>query len=126
MTNILNLAFLERLYDDYVRDRSSVSPEWQKYFDAYRNGEATPARPSFQRFSIFNPPQAAPVQIETADSHLQDKVDQLIRSYRNRGHVIAQVNPLGFPKERPPELDPAFYGLGPEHMDRVFSCETVD
>ena len=123
MTNIQNLAFLERLYEDYSRDRSSVSPEWQNYFDDYRNGEPTQARPPLNRFSVFNPPQA---QAEAADSHLQDKVDQLIRSYRNRGHVIAQINPLGFPKERPPELDPAFYGLGPEHMDRVFSCETVD
>ena len=124
MTNILNLAFLERLYDDYLQDRSSVSPDWQKYFENYRNGEATHPRPSFKRFSIFNPPHPEPV--ETADGHLQDKVDQLIRSYRNRGHVIAQLNPLGFPKERPPELDPAFYGLGPEHMDQAFSCETID
>jgi 2-oxoglutarate dehydrogenase E1 component len=121
MTNILNLAFLERLYADYLRDRSSVSPEWQQYFEAYRNGESTGTRPAFKRFSIFNPPSA-----ETTPSHLQDRVDQLIRSYRSRGHVIARINPLGFPKERPPELNAAFYGLQPEHMDQLFSCETLD
>jgi len=126
MTNILNLAFLERLYADYLRDRSSVSPEWQQYFEAFRNGEDTGGLASSRassRFSIFNPPRPG---AETTPGHLQDRVDQLIRSYRSRGHVIARVNPLGFPKERPQELDPAFYGLQPEHMDQVFSCETVD
>ncbi|HZO85823.1 MAG TPA: 2-oxoglutarate dehydrogenase E1 component, partial [Verrucomicrobiae bacterium] len=126
MTNILNLAFLERLYADYLRDRSSVSPEWQQYFEAFRNGEDTGGQASSRassRFSIFNPPQPG---AQATPGHLQDRVDQLIRSYRSRGHVIARVNPLGFPKERPQELDPAFYGLQPEHMDQVFSCETVD
>ena len=121
MTNIQNLAFLERLYSDYLRDRNAVSPEWQQYFEDFRNGESAQFRPSLKRFSIFNPPQA-----EVASSQLQDKVDQLIRSYRSRGHVIAQVNPLGFPRERPPELEPAFYGLRPEHMDQLFSCESLD
>ena len=123
MTNIQNLAFLERMYADYVRDRSSVTPEWQQYFEAYRNGEISPPRSSFNRFSIFNPPAPA---AEVAPSQLQDRVDQLIRSYRVRGHVIARINPLGFPKERPPELDPAFYGLQDEHTGQLFSCETVD
>ena len=121
MTHILNLAFLERLYGDYLQDPASVSPEWQKYFEGYRNGEATLARAPSTRFSIFNPPQEV-----ATPSHLQDRVDQLIRSFRSRGHVIARLNPLGFPKEPPPELDPAFYGLKPEHMEQSFSCETVD
>ena len=123
MTNVLNLAFLERLYEDYARDPNSVSPEWRQYFREYRNGEVT-APPAPARFSIFNPPRAE--ERKSGGGELQDRVDQLIRSYRARGHVIAYVNPLGFPRERPPELDPAFYGLKPEHMDQSFSCETID
>ncbi|HTD88338.1 MAG TPA: 2-oxoglutarate dehydrogenase E1 component [Candidatus Binatia bacterium] len=123
MTNVLNLAFLERLYADYLRDPASVSPEWQQYFSDYRNGETT-VGPAPARFSIFNPPGEP--RAEASSGELQDRVDQLIRSYRSRGHVIAQVNPLGFPRERPPELDPAFYGLKPEQMRQSFSCETID
>jgi len=123
MTNVQNLAFLEGLYADYLRDPASVGPEWQQYFSEYRNGETT-LRPAPARFSIFNPPR--PEAPASGGGELQDRVDQLIRSYRSRGHVIAQVNPLGFPRERPPELDPAFYGLKPEHMDQLFSCETLD
>jgi 2-oxoglutarate dehydrogenase E1 component len=56
---------------------------------------------------------------------LQDRVDQLIRSHRVRGHMVAQIDPLGLPREYPPEIDPEYYGFGPEDLDRRFSCETI-
>jgi 2-oxoglutarate dehydrogenase E1 component len=56
---------------------------------------------------------------------LQDRVDQLIRNYRVRGHIIAQLDPLGRPGPRPPELDPEYYGFTEEDMERQFSCETL-
>ncbi len=39
---------------------------------------------------------------------LQDRVDQIIRAYRVRGHLVAQLDPLGFPRPALPELEPAF------------------
>lgn len=57
-------------------------------------------------------------------SDLQHRVDQLIRNIRVRGHRIAQLDPLGLPREAPPELDPAFYGLTDQDMDRVFTMSS--
>ena len=62
---------------------------------------------------------------EAAAFGLQDRVDQLIRAYRTRGHMIAQIDPLGLARPCPPELDPAFYGLTESDTGRRFSCETV-
>lgn len=44
---------------------------------------------------------------------------QLIRAYRARGHLLADLDPLGM-KEKGlhPELDPAHYGFGPSDMNR--------
>jgi len=56
---------------------------------------------------------------------LQDRVDQLVRAYRVRGHMIAKVDPLGLPRPHYEELDPEYYGLGPADMDRVFSSRTI-
>ncbi len=42
---------------------------------------------------------------------LQDRVDQLVRAYRVRGHLMAEIDPLGRPRPGLPELDPAFYHL---------------
>ncbi|MBT6641900.1 MAG: hypothetical protein HOB45_02075, partial [Planctomycetaceae bacterium] len=57
---------------------------------------------------------------------LQDRVDQLVRAYRVRGHLTADIDPLGRPRPGLPELDPAFYDLTEEDMDRVFSTDTIE
>ncbi|WP_145245907.1 2-oxoglutarate dehydrogenase E1 component [Aeoliella mucimassa] len=55
---------------------------------------------------------------------LQERVDQLIRNHRVRGHIIARLDPLKQPRPQPPELDPAYYGFSEEDYDRVFSTRT--
>ncbi len=49
------------------------------------------------------------------------QVQQLINRYRVRGHLIANLNPLGYhePKTHP-ELDPNHYGLTIWDLDRTF------
>src|SRR5690606_30430060 len=51
----------------------------------------------------------------------QDLADQLIRAFRIRGHLMADVNPLGSPPGEFPELTPEYYGLTAEDMDGTFS-----
>ncbi|MDX1951000.1 MAG: 2-oxoglutarate dehydrogenase E1 component [Verrucomicrobiota bacterium] len=141
MPGNLNLAFVEGLYSDFLRDPSSVSPEWQAYFQRMVNGDQPPANPSFaptaRAYSIFNPPVPArgmqppefaanaPLVDEAETTSKQDRVDQMIRAFRFSGHLIAQIDPLGLPRPVPPELDPAFYGFTESDMDRRFSCETM-
>ena len=50
----------------------------------------------------------------------QARVLQLIRAYRVRGHLQADVNPLGYEWNYNPELDPATYGLTIWDLDREF------
>jgi 2-oxoglutarate dehydrogenase E1 component len=41
---------------------------------------------------------------ETLDIAIrQDRVDQLVRAYRVRGHTIAKIDPLGMPRPSMPE-----------------------
>jgi 2-oxoglutarate dehydrogenase E1 component len=50
----------------------------------------------------------------------------LIRSYRVRGHLEAQLDPLGLQKPKPhPELDPATYGFTAADMDRPIFLDMV-
>src|SRR4030095_16734497 len=116
--NSLNIAFVEGLYADFLTDPAAVSPEWRSYFEFLGDGETakTPKlAPSFRRWSIFNPPSAPRrtderrSKVESRMAGMQDRVDQLIRSYRFRGHLIARINPLGLRSEYPPELNPATY-----------------
>ena len=50
----------------------------------------------------------------------------LIRAFRIRGHLIADLDPLDLqPKTVHPELDPATYGFGPEDYDRPIFIDMV-
>lgn len=126
----LNLAFAEELYARFLQDPRSVTEDWQRYFESIdrASGPAVRMEPSFRARSLFNPAngEAAPaLRFDEEAFGLQDRVDQLIRAYRTRGHMIAQIDPLGISRPCPPELDPAFYGFTENDLDRRFSCETV-
>src|SRR5947207_13242983 len=112
----VSLSFVESLYQDYLRDPNSVPEDWRQYFKGLSDGngssKAGSAAPTFQPRSIFNPPAPdgnGKASGEETGAVLQDRVDQLIRNYRVRGHMAAQLDPLGIPRAKPPELDPEFY-----------------
>jgi 2-oxoglutarate dehydrogenase E1 component len=50
----------------------------------------------------------------------------IIRAYRIRGHLVANLDPLGMRDEKPhPELDPASYGFTDADMDRPIFIDNV-
>ncbi len=50
----------------------------------------------------------------------------IIRAYRIRGHLIADLDPLGLREPTPhPELRPETYGFGPSDMDRPIFLDNV-
>ena len=71
-------------------------------------------------------PVASGSAAEERVAFLQDRVDQLVRAYRVRGHLMAEIDPLGRPRPGLPELDPRFYHLTEEDMDRTFSTDTIE
>ncbi len=56
------------------------------------------------------------------ETEKQARVLQLIHHYRVRGHLIANLDPLGEGVPYHPELDPAYYGLTIWDLDRKFIC----
>ena len=132
-----SLTFVEELYADYLRDPASVEPDWRSYFKSLsprENGQNPPTwqrGPSFRAASLFDPRSAAGTNGTVATTmaevaSLQDRVDQLIREYRVRGHIVAKNDPLAMPRgPEPPELDASFYRLTEADMDRPFSSVTI-
>jgi len=125
-----SLPFIEGLYADFLEDPGSVDPGWRRYFETLgmEEGLRGSARkgPRFKPRSLFNPAGGNGAGTESP-SHiaLQDRVDELIRGYRVRGHLIARFDPLGLPRENHQELEPAFYGLSEADLDQRFSTSTL-
>jgi 2-oxoglutarate dehydrogenase E1 component len=129
----LNTDFVESQLEQFLHDPESVEPAWRSYLaglakEEARNG-ATRFGPSFRPGTLFNPSSGAARaggkrSIDIA--RLQDRVDQLIRNYRVRGHMIAEVDPLGLPRAGHPELDPSIYGFTEADFDRPFSTTGIE
>ncbi len=131
LPSMTNLAFVEDVYEAYRRDPASVSASWRAYF-ASMDGDGPAAgarRPAFTPRSVFNPASPTPNGSGPVDLsrlvELQDRVDQLIRAYRVRGHLVARFDPLQLPRTQHPELEPEYYGLTPEDHERRFSSRTL-
>ncbi len=131
-----SLPFVETVYAQYLKDPASVGADWRQYFEnlnAGQNGQplipAWPREsPHFKRTSLFHRAAASADGGPGAGKELavlQERVDQLIRNYRVRGHIIADLDPLGQPRPHPPELDPAYYGFRESDYDRTFAMATA-
>ena len=126
----LSAAFIEELYERYRTAPETLPADWRAYFAAVTaapaaeapaagaaGGNGAPALPAARRGGAAE---------ERAAAHLQNRVSQLVRAYRVRGHMLARLDPLGF-EERGyfPELDPAYYGFTEADYDRPVSPGTV-
>ena len=132
-----NERFVEELYDLYIKDPGSIDPSWAKFFQELGDdGAAVTADlhgPSWAPRStsvigngadLEAAAAAVPVNGGDAESVRQATLDSiralmLIRSYRVRGHLIADLDPLGLEaRDYHPELDPKTYGFTDADMDR--------
>ena len=107
MINVDNLDFAEEQLREYQLDPASVDPAWRGYFEQLGiNGQKMTLGPSYESSTIFNPPVS-----KEGDAYKQERVDQLIRAYRVRGHRTAWLDPLGSEPAPFPELQLSHYGL---------------
>ena len=151
-----NGAFVEDLYAKWAADQSSVEPSWRAFFgslheqaDTVRKA-ATPPPWTPKALPITRPdwlsaldgmwpaveakvaakiverePAASPeaVRAATLDSL---RAIMMIRAYRMRGHLAANLDPLGLSeKADASELDPANYGFAESDFDRPIFLDFV-
>ena len=143
-----NATFIAEMNRAWRDNPSSVDRHWAAYFEqlgkAADFGADTEAGPSWGR------PQSRVVGAVDADASIKAvaqahksgsninagdmraatldslRAVMLIRAYRIRGHLLANLDPLAL-EEKPlhPELDPASYGFGEDDWDRPIFIDYV-
>ncbi len=123
-----NAGFIEDLYEQFLRDPNSLDPAWVSYFKSLRGtGVEIAHGPIRQRIldRAQKPPLAAASQTQNAVSDgasaKQGAVSRLIQVYANRGHLIANLDPLGLQERaKPYVLDLRYFGLSDDDLGTEF------
>ncbi len=118
-------AYIEGLYQDFVKNPEAVDPEFRKFFEGFdfavTQGKSV----------LLNGSNGSANGSVTASSNVlttSDGVDwkkelgayRLILGYRNKGHLLAKTNPIRPRKDRGANLDLAFFGFTDQDLDKNF------
>lgn len=147
----INSEYIHHLFTQYSRSPDTVDPSWREFFDSLNADELsvlremhgaswTPDENRMESRSFGASAQAASAQtsaaVSTTPLPASDNVHQsvrdsiralmLIRAYRVRGHLVADLDPLNLrAHELHPELDPGHYGFAPSDYDRPIYLDGV-
>ena len=150
-----NAEYIAHLYEQYLENPTQVNQSWRDFFGGLQDDEAallaelngaswTPEenRKSGNAFKHARPEtymmsESVTKPLSAANQgHMQGDVREatrdsvralmLIRAYRARGHLIADLDPLGLRDiEEHPELHPSHYGFSPSDYDRQIFINNV-
>tara|TARA_X000001036_G_scaffold429919_1_gene461840 strand:- start:3466 stop:6351 length:2886 start_codon:yes stop_codon:yes gene_type:complete len=140
----INSEFINQFYSDYLLDPSSLPEGWRKFFDGLSedeklilndlNGPSWSPNKKLENINFLKSEKNKNNKISTdLDSHSIKQASKdsvraimLIRAYRIRGHLIANLDPLSIQKkEEHPELKPETYGFTDNDYSRKIFLDGV-
>ena len=120
-----NADFLDTLYEQYLRDPASCDARWRQYFDALPGAPGgEQSRATIEERLAARARQGRPLApsgaARSADAR-QAAVSRLIQVWMNRGHLVANIDPLGLlQRPRPHVLELEYFKLSPADLDAEF------
>lgn len=106
-------SYIDALYQDYLKDQNSIDPEWKKFFAGFdlaykyaENGAQQNGATTAGNIEVVSPKEF--------------KVLKLISGYRNKGHLLANTNPLRPRRDRHADLELHYFNLTEEDLETEF------
>ncbi len=128
-----NAPYVEALYEQFLADPQSVEPAWRDYFQRLQDGlklrdgagaeqiHSTVQAGIVQRAGKPRMAAGSPGTLSADAAAKQGAVSRLVQIYANRGHLVANLDPLGLQKrERPRVLELGYFGLTDADLDTEF------
>jgi 2-oxoglutarate dehydrogenase E1 component len=149
----LNAAYAQAMYEQFARNPEAVPNEWRRLFadggsQALAEGLMRPDQLNGHRTTAVEPPPApaAPVEPpappsvragrpeitqEAADMLRRtlpaiSRATALVQAFRDHGHQLARIDPLGSEPPGHPQLSPAFFGTSTEELAELPASLILD
>ncbi len=108
-------AYIESLYNDFLKNPASVDPELEKFFEGF---DFAINNTSKNGSIVSSAKDGTSISKETLDKEIA--VFKMIRSYRKRGHLAATTNPIRPRKDRHPHLELEDFKLSETDLETEF------
>jgi 2-oxoglutarate dehydrogenase E1 component len=110
-------SFIETLYQDFVRNPEAVDPEFRKFFEGFDFALTHGVEPAAN-----GTPKTGVAKAVVAPTDLAKELGayRMILGYRNKGHLIANTNPIRARKDRGANLNLSFFGLHEDDLNTEF------
>ncbi len=134
-----NAGYVQALYEEFARNPDAVPEEWRRFFSlgptaareaglmvpeslAANGGGAVveaPVRGGSQAPTAEL--DAVPGQADTLRRMMPvvAKATSFAQAFRDHGHHLSQIDPLGSPPPGHPQLDPSFFGTSMEELEEL-------
>ena len=109
-------AYIENLYNDFAKDPATVNADMRKFFEGFDFAVSNGINNNVNSI----PPLAGGTQV--VDWMSEIRVYRIILGYRNKGHLLADTNPIRPRKDRGANIELAFYGLSEADLDKTFNA----
>lgn len=106
-----DITFIDSLYDNFRSNPESVDESWQRFFQGFE----------FQSGS-FGTAGTSGEGITDAKLRAEINVFRIIQSFRSRGHLLADTNPIRPRRDRKARISLEEYGLSDADRKTVFQC----
>lgn len=116
----LHSAFIDDLYQKYLKSPDSIEPSWRAFFQGYDFAlEEYAEEPNTNGHALDYALNHAEIVEEIKKEF---KVLELIEDYRVRGHLFTETNPVRARRKYSPTLDLENYGLSDKDLDMQFQA----
>ena len=115
--NTAHTAYFADLYDQYLQNPDAVEPSWRAFFQGYDFGSENYG---MDGEIVEGVSTQIPEQVQK-----EFQVVKLIDSYRTRGHLFTQTNPVRARRKYAPTLEIENFGLSQNDLDTVFNAGDI-
>jgi len=140
----INSEFINQFYSDYLSDPKSLPEGWRKFFEGLSEDEKLVLNdlngPSWSPTKKINGANISDITVEKDKDEKEEinfssikqaskdsvRAIMLVRAYRIRGHLIANLDPLSLQRKKEhPELKPESYGFTEKDYQRKIFLDGV-
>ena len=117
LINRSNADYIERLQQQFQADPRSLPPEWQAFFAGFEAGSMRSSTKATAPTLATPSGDASPATSTCSEAALAVESADLVHSYRELGHLIADLDPLGHNRATHPLLELSEFNLTLADLD---------